>query len=713
MTNAKKNAFYLRMVLIVSIILSFIFLSAIFIYQYGQYRRIEARLNAAYASGNTQSSALYGLFSTFSEADNLFRLYTVDFKAETYQSYKKKLDTIKFFVDSLSNLPIENNPLQKSITNVKEKGVVAMEFANLKRDVDQLVFFAKDSLELLKNPKEDYRSRPTLTIADTFISNTLQDTVRNLVKQDTVVKKKESLFKRIFNTKNDTIVSNTVDQKFNINKIGLIQQHIHNTILQNDKIYSSNMNNLRLVFSKLRQKERELIQSNHTLLNKLKTGINRLRDIELAANRNAEAMNFAQYQKNAQYFGTQLIIALCIMLFMIIFIIYYQFKVVSYEKRLYQEKEYVAKIAEEKTSVLASISHEIRAPINSLLGVIDLMNKNTESNKINQELINSANYEITLINSTINDILSLSKLEVGSLNIKYDYFSPYEMLHDLVSLHSYQAQTKGLAFTNVIDIDPKLKIYSNAFRIKQITSNLITNAIKYTKKGHVRLQARIRKSGNKPTLHIEVTDSGIGIADKNKDFVFRKYYMTDSQNKVGGFGLGLYISKLLTEQLNGEISFESTLGTGTTFSLKIPYETELLLQQNSGPYTVNDLPDNLNIVLIDDSRINILYLKQFFKDKKNVHTFENGAEGLRFVQQHPVDIVITDLLMPEISGWDILNSIKEDKTSEHIKVFAFTSENMLLEDDHRSHNIYAFDGILNKPLREDELVSTLLKGMND
>lgn len=712
MTNAKKNAFYLRMVLIVSIILSFIFLSAIFIYQYGQYRRIEAKLNAAYASGNTQSSALYGLFSTFSEADNLFRLYTVDFKAETYQSYKNKLDTIKFVVDSLSTLPIENNPLQKSITNVKEKGVVAMEFASLKRDVDQLVFFAKDSLELLKNPKEDYRTRPTLTIADTFISNTLQDTVRNLVTQDTVVKKKESLFKRIFNTKNDTIVSNTVDQKFNINKIGLIQQHIQNTILQNDKIYSSNMNNLRMVFSKLRQKERELIQSNHTLLSKLKTGINRLRDIELAANRNAEAMNFAQYQKNAQHFGTQLIIALCIMLFMIIFIIYYQFKVVSYEKRLYQEKEYVAKIAEEKTSVLASISHEIRAPINSLLGVIDLMNKNTESNKVNHELIESANYEITLINSTINDILSLSKLEVGSLNIKYDYFSPYEMLHDLVSLHSYQAQTKGLAFTNVIDIDPKLKIYSNAFRIKQITSNLITNAIKYTKKGDVRLQARIRKSGNKQTLHIEVADSGIGIADKNKNFVFRKYYMTDSENNVGGFGLGLYISKLLTEQLNGDISFESTLGTGTTFSLKIPYEKELLLQKNSGPYTVNDLPESLNIVLIDDSRINILYLKQFFKDKKNVHTFENGAEGLRFVQQHPVDIVITDLLMPEMSGWDILNSIKESKTSEHIKVFAFTSENMLLEDDHRSHNIYTFDGVLSKPLREDELVSTLLKGMN-
>ncbi|MGJ1430821.1 hybrid sensor histidine kinase/response regulator [Sphingobacterium spiritivorum] len=712
MTNAKKNAFYLRTVLIVSIVLSFIFLSTIFIYQYGQYRRIEAKLNAAYASGNTQSSALYGLFSTFSEADNLFRLYTVDFKAETYQSYKKKLDTIKFFVDSLSTLPIENNPLQKSITNVKEKRAVAMEFASLKRDVDQLVFFAKDSLELLNNPKENYRYRPSLTIADTFISNTLQDTVKNLVKQDTVVKKKESLFKRIFNTKNDTIVSNTVDQKFNISKIGLIQQHIQNTILQNDQIYSSNMNNLRLAFSKLRQKERELIQSNHTLLKKLKLGINRLKDMELEANRNAEAINFAQYQKNAQHFGTQLIIALCIMLFMIIFIIYYQFKVVSYEKRLYQEKEYVAKIAEEKTSVLASISHEIRAPINSLLGVIDLMNKNTGSNKVNQELINSANYEITLINSTINDILSLSKLEVGSLNIKYDYFSPYEMLHDLVSLHSYQAQTKGLAFTNVIDIDPKLKIYSNAFRIKQITSNLITNAIKYTKKGHVTVHARIQKSGNKPTLHIEVSDSGIGIADKNKNFVFRKYYMTDSQNKVGGFGLGLYISKLLTEQLNGDISFESTLGTGTTFSLKIPYEKELLLQKNSGPYTVNDLPDNLNIVLIDDSRINILYLKQFFKDKNNVHTFENAAEGLRFVQQNAVDVVITDLLMPEISGWDILNNLKESKTTEHIKVFAFTSENMLLEDDHRSHNMYSFDGVLSKPLREDELVNTLLKGMN-
>lgn len=711
MAKTTINTFLLRKILIFSIILSFLFLSAIFIFQYGQYKRVEERLNAAYASGHTQSATLYTLFSTYNEADNLFRMYTVDFKKETYQAYKNKLDTIKYYVDSLSTLPIENNPLHNAASNIQLKGNLAMEFAALKKSADNLVFFAQDSLQIIQNKSHNYYPKSSITIADSVVSNILQDSVKQFVKKDTVVKKKQNLFKRIFSAKNDTLVANTIDQQFNVNQIEVMYRNIKNVLQKNDQIYNSNIQNLRAAFLKLQQKERELILSNNKLLINLKNGIDRLKELELESIRKAEEIDFEQYRENSQQFGYQLIIALTIMFIMIIFIIYYQSNAVLYEKRLHREKEYVAKIAEEKTSVLANISHEIRTPVNSLLGVIDIMKKNNQTGKVDEELINSASYEITVINSTINDILNLSKLEVGSLKIIYDYFSPHQILHDLIGLHSYQAKSKGLSFTNQILIDPKLKIYSNAFRIKQIASNFISNAIKYTPKGNVNLSASIRQLKGKQSLFIEVTDTGMGISEENRRQVFRKYYVADAQNKAGGFGLGLYISKLLCEQLNGDISFQSKVGIGTTFTLAIPYEKQLLSEKEVQSHTLQDLPPDLNIVIIDDSRINILYLQQFFGSKKNATAFGNGREGLDYIRQHDVDIVITDLIMPEVSGWDILAQIKSEPSLQHIKVIAFTAEKMLLEDDHRNKKQYTFDGVLSKPLNENELVGTILKSL--
>ncbi|WP_270087600.1 ATP-binding response regulator [Sphingobacterium sp. SYP-B4668] len=711
MAKTTINTFLLRKILIYSIVLSFLFLSAIFIFQYSQYKRVEQRLSAAYASGQTQSVALYSLFSTYNEAENLFRMYTVDFKKETYQAYKDKLDTIKYYVDSLSALPIENNPLHNAVSNVQLKGSLAMEFATLKKNVDNLIFFAKDSLPEIGSNSDRYVPKSSITIADSVVSNILQDSVKKIVKKDTVVKKKDNLFKRIFNAKNDTIVANTLDQQFNVNQIDVMYRNIKNVLQQNDYIYSNNIRNLREMFLKVQQKERELILSNNALLNNLKNGIDRLKELEMDSIRKAEEIDFSLYRKNSQQFGYQLIAALSIMFLMIIFIIYYQSNAVLYEKRLFREKEYVAKIAEEKTSVLANISHEIRTPVNSLLGVIDIMKKNNQTGKVDEDLINSASYEITVINSTINDILNLSKLEVGSLKIVYDYFSPHRLLHDLIGLHGYQAKSKGLSFTNQITIDPKLKIYSNAFRIKQIASNFISNAIKYTKKGNVNLSASIKQIKDKHSLFIEVSDTGIGISDDNKSLVFRKYYVADTENKVSGFGLGLYISKLLSEQLNADISFKSRPDTGTTFTLTIPYDKQLLSEKEIETHTIEDLPKNLNIVIIDDSRINILYLQQFFGNNKNIHTFNNGREGLDFILSNQVDIVITDLIMPEVSGWDILAKIKGQQILQHVKVIAFTAEKMLLEDDHRNKKNYSFDGVLSKPLNENELVSAILKGI--
>ncbi|MFD1771844.1 ATP-binding response regulator [Sphingobacterium suaedae] len=708
MLKNNKKTFLLRKVLIGALVVLFAYLSTVFIYQYLTYQKVKEQLNAAYASAHSQSSALYRLFSTFGEADNLFRLYTIDFSKPAYSDYKTKLDTIKYYVDSLSSLPIENNPLHQSTAAIDEKDNIASEFASLKKTVDDLVFLAQDSLPVLTTSQRPPTVHPQYLGADSVLNKILSDTLLNQVALDTVVRKKQSLFKRIFNAKNDTVVANSTTQQLNVNQIDVVHRNIEQIIIHNERIFHTNLRNLQRKFTTLRQKERELIQANYRLLNNLKTGIDKLKEREQAAIQRAEERDLALYKENARQFGDQLIAALAIMFLMILFILFYQANAATYERKLQEEKEYAAKVAEEKTSVLANISHEVRAPINSLMGIIDILKKNDDTGLINTEYLDSVAHEISVINSSVTDILNLSKLEVGALTVKYEYFSPKHVLEDIIGLHTYHAQKKGILLQQHIQIDPKTEVFSSAFRIKQIVSNLISNAIKYTPKGSVNLTASIKNIQGQQHLQIEVSDTGLGIAPEHQKHIFRQYYMTDNTSKAGGFGLGLYISKLLTEQLEGEISLTSTLGKGSTFTLSIPIRKQRDEKQEPKRYALTDLPNSLRLVLIDDNRINILYLKHYFKDFPNVYAFEDGLHALEFIRSNDVDVVITDLLMPDISGWDMLQAIRSDSRLRAIPVFVITADDMQLETNQLGENNMQFDAILAKPLNEQEFVSNIL-----
>ena len=710
MSQKQKNTVKLRGILIISIILCFLFFLAVFVYQYLQYKRIEGRLSAAYSTTYSQSSnnIYYRLFSTFSEAENLFRLYTVDFNKKSFQAYKGKLDTIKEVVDSIAALPIENNPLASGSTHIQAYQTFALEFAKLKKDIDNLVLFASDSLQTLVGTSNVSTNKKYSTQnADSLIRQILRDTLDKDLVRDTVIKEKQGLFKRIFNAKNDTLVSNYSHEILNTKQVDVVHRNIERLISTNEKVYNKNLKSLQNKFTQMQSKEREMVLSNYALLTNLKVGLDKLRQIELDKVRKTEEHDFALYRSNFKQFGNQLIAALVIMLLMIIFIIYYHYKVSSFEKKLFLEKEYAAKIAEEKTSVLANISHEIRTPLNSLKGLIDLLKNSNKHNSIDKEIIQTVDNDISVINSTINDILSLSKLEAGSLEIKLDYFSPYKLIEEIVNLHNYQAQTKGLEYIHENKINPEISIYSNAFRIKQVVSNLITNAIKYTPKGSVSVYAYFSDTNDK--LIVDVVDTGIGIEEAKKDQVFRKYYMVDAKNKSTGFGLGLYISKILSEQIGGTISFNSKPNVGSTFTFELPIaKNAAKVVDHTTSYKISDLDSDLRIVIIDDSRINLFFLQQLFGDRKeNVFLFNDSEQAWQFIQSNKVDIVVTDLLMPQMDGWEILRHIKTTTNLSHIKVFACTAEAMLLEE--KSKQDYVFDGRIAKPIQEHDLVSALIK----
>jgi signal transduction histidine kinase len=696
--------------LIGALIASFIYLGVIFISQYYEQQKVKERLDAAYASSYKQSSGLDRLFSVYSEAENLFRLYTVNFDKNTFAAYKSKLDTIKHSVDSLSKLPLKENIMQVSTENMEQKKVLSQEFATLKQTVDQLIFFTKDSLSVLSSSNKKLLMDPKFERTDSIVNRIMSDTSFNTLTKDTTIRKKENLFKRIFRAKNDTIVARTIKQDFNSLQRDVISRTIASLIQQNKKVYHQNLKNLQEKFVALQYKEKQLVLANRSLLDNLRKGIDAIKDHELALLRKAEERDLALYKASTHNFRSQLIASFIIIGLLIILIFFYQSNVVSYERKLQEEKDYASQVAAEKTTILASVSHEVRSPINALQGIINILRKNNDSKVIHPEYLDSASHEIDVINSTVNDILNLSKLEVGAMDVQYDYFAPHQLLLNILNLHTHQAQNKNIALIKKIDIDPSLLIYSSEFRMKQIVSNLISNAIKYTSQGEVRIIAYLKLKNGRTTLFVAVQDSGVGILEEEQALVFRQYYMAGAKKQTSSFGLGLYISKLFAEQMEGNIDLVSVLGKGSTFTLVLPVKKTKIVEVVPVQYTLDDLQQEMKIVIIDDNRINVLYLKHYFKDFPNVHIFEQGHVALEYMRDNHVDVVITDLRMADLDGWEILNKVRENKVWQQVKVFVFTADSMYLEAAEQKQ-VNLFDAKLKKPLDAHDLISSIKRAM--
>ena len=699
-----KRTVLLRQLLIFIIIVTFITLCGIFISQYKQYKEVEDRLNLAYNNNSKLSPLTYKLFSTFSEADNLFRLYAISFDDANFKAYQDKLDTLKSLIVQIDSIPSDSNKTTLNINPDILDQELGLQFIVLKKKLDNLISFADEKLPELDAKGQNSPTLKRLTNSDSVINKILKDTI-NRIAQDTLIKKKEGLFKRIFNTKADTILNNKNLAVLNINQIDVVQRNIDNLIKNNESAYSRNYNNLRQLYLASKEKERSLITSNYQLLNELKSSIDTIRTIEINSLRMKEKSDYLLYSNNTSKFRNYANGALIVILLLLIFIIYYQYVVSKYEKKLIEEKEYAASIADEKTNLLANISHEIRTPLISLQGVIKLMNDDKKKlNEIDPFILNNIDNDICVINNTVNDILNLGKIESGAMEVSMDKVDLNKIILECYDLNKFSADSKGLLLINENNLPSEFLINSNEFRLRQIISNLISNAIKYTQKGSV----KIVTNANKNNITINVVDTGIGIDPKNVDQIFRKYYTVDKQDKSKklSFGLGLHISQLLASQIDGKLSVKSQLGVGSTFTFEFPRTTlkaNKSIKSNIEKSRKGNLLEKSNIVIIDDNKITLMVAKQKFKDfdQTKIHTFDSSSEAFEYLKNNIVDIVITDIIMPKITGWDILEQIRQDENHKFTKVYACTAEDSLIIQ--QKDKIYSFDGILDKNYNLEEL----------
>lgn len=707
MKNNKK-IFIFRTVLIAFLILSLVYIGSIFTYQYIEYQKTEARLNKAYSSKNQLTSLFYELFASYNAAGNAFRSYTVDFSAENLANYTKNLDSLRFYIDSLSTLSSKKGIALSTDAPLQQNIHLSDEFARIKKSVDNMIFLAKDSLTLLTKTNRIIRPTSNRIDADSVVSRILRDTSLTVSKKDTIVRKKEKLFTRIFKAKNDTVVSDKLEQQFNVNQIKAIHSQIQTLIEQNESFYKQDFSKIRRSFVELQDKERQLLQSNYALFSTISTALLKIKTQEDESLRAAEIQDFTLYKENSAIFGKQVIASIILMIIMVTLILSYHYNTIIYERKITAARDYALRTAKEKAGILANVSHDVRTPVNSLANVIDLLKNNASNNRINLALLDSITQDIHVINDTVEDILNLGKLESGTLEIKEEYFSPASLLTNLIKMQQSQADKKGLKLISHIAIDRDVLIKSGAYRLRQIVSNLLSNAIKYTDKGQIEIKAFISKDPIK-TLQVQVIDTGKGISVKDQAHIFEQYYMTDLKSK-NSFGLGLHISKLMAEQLHGTLSVKSKQGKGSTFTLVIPIADEKKnLKETLSQDTVFQ---NSRIVVVDDNPINNLFVKQALQNFNSVQIFQNPAHAIAYIQNNPYDIVITDLKMNGLSGWDILNTVKENNEihAANSKVVVLTSDESQVNTETPEGQTHEFDAIMIKPFDLSnflQIISTL------
>lgn len=370
-----------------------------------------------------------------------------------------------------------------------------------------------------------------------------------------------------------------------------------------------------------------------------------------------------------------------------------------------------------KSQFLARMSHEIRTPMNGVLGMTELLLRQGLSGK-QRHFADTIQNSAEALLSLINDILDFSKIEAGKLELDQAEFDLRDVAEEIVELMSGHAQSKGIELLCDIPPDTPSRVHGDAMRIRQVLTNLIGNAIKFTESGEVIVRVNVeRQRSGRGTFHFEVVDSGIGIRAENQSMVFELFSQEDGSTtrRYGGTGLGLAICKQLVELMGGEIGVQSVLGEGTTFWFNLQFA---LGDQDVPREGLERLAEcmPLNVLVVDDNATNREILQhQLGAWDISSHAVADAQNALACLKQAadsnlPFDLVILDWHMPGMNGLELAGAIRTDTDLAHLRLIMLSSASA--ENAAASMRKADIDAYANKPVRQSRLLECLVQALN-
>ena len=687
------------------------------------------------ARPDTKLITINHMLTDISEAESSLRSYVLTNNKSHLDHYEVSLESITEKISLLKQGSLEDsmqlNKLDSISILLKAKYDAIDDLATLMHQ-SRSSSFPSTALERINESRFD--SAKVDTTLMTYTETTTHIKPRGIIDEQVREPEPRGLFqtiKNLFSSKpseEEVIQDGSEDEDENFyteTKVtidtSVVSVYRTDTVLSNLKEIFSDMQRKESALNRLlNAKQLEVLQQDRLIMDKIRMIVTSLerREILKAEDQTREAKALAdQFAFTILGIGVVGLLAGTVLVLLILHDIN---KSNYYKEQLEEAKNKAEHLAKAKEEFLANMSHEIRTPLNAIQGFTDQLML-TPLAPEQHDYLKAVHQSSEHLLSTVNDILDYSKIGVGKLAIERIPFQPKNVLHEVYTLLQLKAKEKGLSFQYFVDEDCPETLLGDPFRLKQILFNLVGNALKFTDKGSVFIICKSRKAFSSPkkvVLSIEVRDTGVGISKENISKIFEGFQQADSSTtrRFGGTGLGLTICKQLVELQQGVLLVDSEEGKGSVFAINIPYQISTASETSKAAAPRNDGGNKglsgLNILLVDDDNLNIMLLKTILSKHEGV-TAEaiNGLEGLEQSQKQAYDLIITDIQMPKMSGFELAEAIRNgDGPNVSTPIIGLTAH-VTQKEKHKAKSV-GITALIGKPFKEKLLMDTLYENLN-